>query len=255
MSERKVSAVGGPRLYRSPVEKDGLAFATNPANTPVRRPKPMPDTDLFDPSATPSPSLRLLAGRGEVRRYRKGMLLIQEGDRGDNLFIILKGQVRAYGSSDDDREITFGYYGPGEYMGEISLDGGPRSASVIVMEPTTCSVVTRAIIEQHIAEDPRFAFELLAKVIWRARRLTARTKDLSLNSTYGRLVKLLNERAVAEPDGTRLVAEHSTHRELADHVGCSRAMVTRLLRDLATNGSVVQEKRHLRLTRDLPPKW
>lgn len=106
-------------------------------------------------------------------------------------------------------------------------------------------MVTRAVIEQHIADDPAFAVELLAKVIGRARRLTARTKDLSLNSAYGRLVKLLNERAVPEPDGTRLVAEHSTHRELADHVGCSRAMVTRSLRDLATNGSVVQEKRHL----------
>ena len=215
----------------------------------------MPDTDPFDAGATASASLRTLAARGEIRRYRKGTLLIEEGDRGDNLFIILKGQVRAFATGDDDREVTFGYYGPGEYMGEISLDGGPRSASVIVMEPTTCSVVARAIIEQHIKEDPAFAFDLLSKVIARVRRLTARTKDLSLNSAYGRLVKLLNERAVPEPDGTRVVAEHRTHRELADHVGCSRAMVTRLLRDLATNGSVVQEKRHLRLTRELPPKW
>ena len=216
----------------------------------------MAETDFFDPSAAPSPSLRALAERGDVRRYRKGTLLIQEGDRGDNLFIILKGQVRAYGSSnDEDREVTFGYYGPGEYMGEISLDGGPRSASVMVMEPTTCSVVTRAMIELHIVEDPQFAFELLAKVIWRARMLTARAKDLSLNSAYGRLVKLLNELAVREPDGTRIVAEHSTHQELADRLGCSRAMVTRLLKDLAMNGSVAQERRHLRLMRELPPKW
>ena len=215
----------------------------------------MPDTDLFDPSANPSPSLRALAAQGDVRRYRSGTLLIQEGDRGDNLYIILKGQVRAYGSDDDDREVTFGYYGAGEYMGEISLDGGPRSASVIVLEPTMCSVVTRATIERHIADDPGFAFELLTKVIWRARMLTARAKDLSLNSAYGRLVKVLNERAVAEPDGSRIVDQHSTHQELAEHVGCSRAMVTRLLRDLATNGSVALEKRRLRLLRELPPKW
>jgi CRP/FNR family cyclic AMP-dependent transcriptional regulator len=216
----------------------------------------MADTDLFDTSAAPSPSLRALAERGDIRRYRKGTLLIQEGDRGDNLFVILKGQVRAYGSSsDEDREITFGYYGPGEYMGEISLDGGPRSASVMVMEPTTCSVVTRTMIEQHIAQHPQFAFELLAKVIWRARMLTGRAKDLSLNNVYGRLVKLLNELGVPQPDGTRIVAQHSTHQELADQLGCSRAMVTRLLKDLAMNGTVAQEQRHLRLVRDLPPKW
>ena len=216
----------------------------------------MPDPDLFDASAAPSPSLRALAERGDIRRYRKGTLLIEEGDRGDNLFIILKGQVRAYGSSsEEDREITFGYYGPGEYMGEISLDGGPRSASVMVMEPTTCSVVTRAMIEQHIAQDPQFAFELLAKVIRRARLLTARAKDLSLDSVYGRLVKLLNTLAEAEPDGTRLITEHCTHQELADLLGCSRAMVTRLMKDLLKSGSIVQEPRRLRLMRDLPPKW
>lgn len=216
----------------------------------------MADTDPFDPSAAPSPSLRALAERGDIRRYRKGTLLIQEGDHGDNLFIILKGQVRAYGSSsDEEREITFGYYGPGEYMGEISLDGGPRSASVMVMEPTTCSVVTRSMIEQHIAQHPQFAFELLAKVIWRARMLTARAKDLSLHSAYGRLVKLLNQLAVPQADGSRLIAEHCTHQELADRLGCTRAMVTRLMRDLTTNGCLVHIDRHLRLMRELPPKW
>jgi CRP/FNR family transcriptional regulator, cyclic AMP receptor protein len=217
---------------------------------------PMPDTDTFDADATASPSLRTLAARGEIRRYRKGTVLIEEGDRGDNLFIILKGQVRAFASSsDDDREVTFGYYGPGEYMGEMSLDGGHRSASVMVVEPTTCSVVTRAMIEQHIAQDPHFAFELLSKVIRRARMLTARTKDLSLNSVYGRLAKLLSALAIPEPDGTRIVSEHSTHQELANRLGCSRAMVTRLLKDLATNGSVMQDGRHLRILKELPPKW
>jgi CRP/FNR family transcriptional regulator, cyclic AMP receptor protein len=215
----------------------------------------MADTDPLDIGSTLSPSLRRLAERGEIRRYRKGTLLIQEGDRGDQLYIILKGQVRAFASDEDDHEITFGYYGPGEYMGEISLDGGPRSASVIVEEPTTCSVVTRHTIEQHIAQEPQFAFELLAKVIRRVRTLTARTKDLSLNSVYGRLVKLLNELAEPAADGTRLVTRHHTHQELANHLGCSRAMVTRLLKDLATNGCVAPEARQLRLMRELPPKW
>lgn len=215
----------------------------------------MPSPDLFDLSAEASASLRALAGRGNIRRFRKGALLIREGDTGDELFIILKGQVRAFGSGQAGREVTFGYYGPGEYMGEISLDGGPRSASVRAMEATTCSVVTRAAIEEHVAEDPGFAFELLAKVIGRARMLTARAKDLSLNNVYGRMVKLLNELAVTEPDGARHVSEHSTHQELSERLGCSRPMVTRLLKDLVTNGSVAQENGRLRLLRDLPPKW
>jgi len=215
----------------------------------------MSTTDPFDPAAEPSPSLRALAARGEIRRYRKGTLLIHEGDRGDTVFILLKGHVRAFTADDEDREFTFGYYGPGQYVGELSLDGDRRSASVIVEEPTTCSVVTRAMIEQQIAQDPQFAFELLSNVIGRARMLSARARELSLNSVYERLVHLLNALATPEPDGSRLVARHHTHQELAKLLGCSRAMVTKLLKDLVTNGSVVQEGQHIRLVRELPAKW
>ena len=82
---------------------------------------------------TPSPAalagmseaLMSLTSRGEIRRYRKGTLLIQEGDIGDTIFIILLGRMRAFSTGDNDREVTYGVYGPGEYMGEMSLDVVP----------------------------------------------------------------------------------------------------------------------------------
>ena len=103
---------------------------------------------------TLSESLRLLAERAELRRYRKGMLLIEEGDRGDTLYIILVGSLRAFAIGERDREITYGVYGPGEYIGEMSLDGGPRSASVIALEPSVCAVVTQTTLLAFIAERP-----------------------------------------------------------------------------------------------------
>ena len=215
----------------------------------------MNSTDPFDPAADVSASLRTLAGRGELRRYRKGMLLIHEGDRGDSVYIILRGQVRAFTSDEEEREFTFGYYGPGDYMGELSLNGERRSASVIAEETTACAVVTRRMIEEQIAHDPAFAFELLAKVIQRARLLSTRARELSLDSVYVRLVRLLDALAESATDGTRVVSRHCRHQELANVLGCSRAMVTRLLRDLARNGSVAQEGRSIRLLRTLPARW
>ncbi|MFX8156667.1 cyclic nucleotide-binding domain-containing protein, partial [Acinetobacter baumannii] len=80
------------------------------------------------------PALRLLAARGMARSWRKGVVLIDEGSVGDNLYLILSGSLRAYSCDARGREITYGVYGPGEYVGEMSLDGGPRSASVITEE-------------------------------------------------------------------------------------------------------------------------
>ena len=106
-----------------------------------------------------------LAAHGLQRRFRKGMHLINEGERGDTLFVVLSGRVKAYSIDARDREITYGVYGPGETLGEMSLDGGPRSASVMALEPTLCSVVTRQTLLAHIGRHPEFALELLAKVI------------------------------------------------------------------------------------------
>ena len=74
----------------------------------------MPAADATaDPLTALTDPLRLLAQRGEFRRYRKGHRLIQEGDHGDTLFIILSGRVRVFSSGERDREITFGTYGAG----------------------------------------------------------------------------------------------------------------------------------------------
>jgi CRP/FNR family transcriptional regulator, cyclic AMP receptor protein len=213
------------------------------------------------PYATSSPldvlpePLRLLAQRGELKRYRKGHLLIEEGEQGDTIFVILSGRVRVFGSGDKQREITHGTYGAGEYLGEMSLDGGPRSASVETLEPCACAVVTRQTLQAHIAEHPEFAFDLLAKVIRRARAATLSAKQLALNDVYGRLVLLLNSLALPQADGTRLVGERLTHQEMANRLGCSREMVSRLMKDLDAGGYVFSRDHQLRLRGVLPTRW
>jgi CRP/FNR family transcriptional regulator, cyclic AMP receptor protein len=202
------------------------------------------------------PALQSLAERGDTRRYRKGVLLIQEGDQGDTIYIVLAGSVRAYSAADNGREITYGVYGPGEYVGEMSLDGGPRSATVETVEATTCAVVTRETLTRYIAEHPEFAFELLAKIIRRARAATLSTKQLALNDVYGRLKVLLDSLAVPAADGTRVINGRLTHQEMANRMGCSREMVSRVMKDLERGAYLGMEAGgRLRLFRELPQRW
>ncbi len=203
-----------------------------------------------------SDGLRMLARRGEVRRYAKGSLLIQEGDLGDTVYVILAGRLRAFSiDAITGREITYGTFGPGENIGELGLDGGPRSASVIALEPCVCSVVARPTLEAFIGEHPAFAFELLAKVIHRARTLTLTARHLALDDVYGRLRRLLESLATAQPGGGRAVAERLTHQEIANRIGCTREMVSRVMKDLENGGYVQAESGQLRLLRALPARW
>lgn len=214
-----------------------------------------PIAELLAELAAKAPSVAALAGRGEPRHYRKGMLLIQEGDQGDTLYIVLQGRLRAFAVGDNGREITYGTYGAGEFIGEMSLDGGPRSASVETLEWTVCAVVTRTTLEQHLAAEPAFAFELLSKVIRRARAATLSAKQLALNDVYGRLKLLLEGSAVPQPDGSLWIAERLTHQQMAYYLGSSREMVSRLMKDLQDGGHVTVEGKGLRLKGRLPMRW
>ncbi len=200
-------------------------------------------------------SVREIAALGDVRRYRKGTILIHEADRGDTLFVVMEGRVKVFSTDASDREITFGVIGTGDYFGEMALDGGPRSASVITMDPTVCSLITRPTLLAYIARQPSFALDVLSKVIRRARMATNSARNLAFIDVYGRLTQCLYELAKPQPDGTALIAERLTHQEIASRVGCSREMVSRILKDLESGGYVEMRERRIVLLTKLPARW
>lgn len=197
-----------------------------------------------------------LALRGSLRSFRRGTILIQEGDRGDTIFIVRTGRLRAYAADANGKEITLGIYGAGEYVGEMSLDGGPRSANVETMEATTCAVVTRDALLAYIAEHPDFALEMMARLIRRARLATESTRNLALIDVYGRMARLLEQLAgPPAADGSRTVAQRLTHRQIAGHLACSREMISRLMKDLETGGFVATREQRIVLLKGLPARW
>lgn len=222
---------------------------------PTRRRPPTTTPEDALHSAPMSPSLRALAQRGVLRALRKGAQIIHEGDVGDTLYIVLSGRLRAYASGTDGRELTYGIYGAGEFVGEMGLDGGARSAHVEAVEPTLCAVVARPTLELHLQADPAFAFELLAKVTRRARAATLNMKQIALNDVYGRLKTLLDSLAMPLPDGTRLIEPAPSHLEMSQLLGCGREMVSKVLKDLEKGGYVSVGRRRVLLLKALAPKW
>ena len=90
-----------------------------------RKPKgPSPDEllDVLD--------LRDFAERAVTRTFPKNTVIVREGERTDSLYIIVSGRVKIY-VSDEGKEVALSEAGPGEYFGEMVLDEGPRSASVM----------------------------------------------------------------------------------------------------------------------------
>ena len=199
-------------------------------------------------------TLHAIAASGVVRSFPKNAVLINEGDTGDSLFIVLAGRIKVYASNEAGKEFVIDFYGPGEYVGEMSLDGSPRSASVMTVEPTTCAIVTRAHFREFIAANPDFALHLIEKLIHRTRRATDNMKSLALSDVYGRVVRLVNTLA-REVDGRLVVPEKLTQQDIAERVGASRDMISRLMKDLVAGGYLALDERTIVVLRKLPVAW
>ncbi|MGZ5097210.1 MAG: Crp/Fnr family transcriptional regulator [Usitatibacter sp.] len=199
--------------------------------------------------------VRQLASLGRVRTYPKNTVFITEGDSSDSVFVILSGKVKVFISDTEGHEMILDTQGPGEYVGEMALDGKPRSASVMTLEPSTFSVAAREPIRDAIRKNPDFALDMISKIIDRARIATSSVKDLALLDVYGRVARLLLNMSVDSGDGKLTIPDKLTQQEIAERVGASRDMVSRIFRDLTAGGYISVEARVITINKKPPARW
>jgi CRP/FNR family cyclic AMP-dependent transcriptional regulator len=212
-------------------------------------------TEQEKPIAQLEPGVARLSARGIRRSYRKNTIILNEGEPGDSLFVLLQGQVKVYATDENGREITYGTIQAGDYFGEMSLDGGPRSASIMTLDATLCSLVSRAAVQQHLVEEPGFAVSLVSQVIRRARSATETARQMALLDVYGRVIHTLEGQQGPASVQAPVQLTQITHQQIASRVGASREMVSRLLKDLEKGGYVELGIKRITLKKKLPARW
>jgi CRP/FNR family transcriptional regulator, cyclic AMP receptor protein len=195
-------------------------------------------------------SLDLCASALRPRRFRKGETIFHSGDPGDSLFLVGEGAVKITIPPDDGSEpAILTTIGQGGFFGELSLlDGAPRSATAVALEPTETYILRRDAFDSLMDEQPILRHTLLVTLVGEIRRLTAQIEDLHFLDLPGRLARHLL-RTIALREGRDpataddLTGEYRlpwpyTQSELAGMIGGSRQSVNRLLADLVDEGLV-----------------
>lgn len=186
--------------------------------------------------------LAKLAKMGEFRLYPKNEILITEGEQSNALYILVKGQLKAFTRNPSGREVIFNIMKPGELFGEMFLDGGRRSASVKAMEASECIVLEESQFRALISKHKDFAESLIQVLITRLRSSTQMVKDLVLSDVHGRTIALLNQVATVEGK-LRVVPLSLTQQEIADRVGATREMINHVIGKLVEEGSLSRDER------------
>jgi CRP/FNR family transcriptional regulator, cyclic AMP receptor protein len=191
---------------------------------------------------------------GQTRSFAKGTIVVTEGEPAEVLYVVQEGWLRVFVADEQGREVQLNVLGPGEYVGEMMLDGHIRSASVKATTPVRLTMVRRADFEQILGERPDIAFQLIQSLIYRVRLLSRNVQGLVSLDVYGRIARMFGERATLV-DGRRVVPGRLSQQKIADEVGASRSMVNRILKDLSEGGYISVSKAEVTLLRELPKRW
>jgi len=232
---------------RRQVERVQRAWALQPRTSKAARNAAV--RALADPLA------RKLSLLGQIRSFGKDSLLIRENEPAEELFVVLAGAVTVFVADHAGREMILGRYGPAACLGEMALQGQTRCASVRALEPTVCAVVKRKTLRRALNADPQLAMELLAAVSKRVRSATGVVKSLALSNVYNRVSDLLRSLDYEEIDGERWSREALRQLDIANRVGASRDMISRVLKELRRGGYIAIRDRRFTILRQLPARW
>ncbi len=222
------------------------------ANQPIPRSIAMLESvSLF--ADVPPHYLAELEKLSVLRKYTKNTVLVTEGDESTHMYVIRKGTVCCYLNNEDGRQVNLNYMHEGEYFGELSLiDGKPRSASVMTISDCEIILVSRASVQSLIEKHPDFAMLLLTEVTRRVRELTDSVKDMALLDVYGRVSAALEKLC---DENKRIHNPKVTHQDIANMVGSSREMVSRIMKQLLIGEYIEQCSGYIEIKKPLPRYW
>jgi len=187
--------------------------------------------------------------------YRKGAVIITEGERTDSLYVVLSGKAVGVSVDEEGRQFVLNEFGPGDHFGEMSfIDQAPRCADVEVAEPSRLLVISRVHFREMLAANPDICFKLMEGLNIKLRKATEQIKDLVFRDVYGRVARFLDGACREETDRCR-IAERLTQQDIGDRVGASREMISRIFKELRDGGYIEIEKKRISVLRPLPFRW
>jgi CRP-like cAMP-binding protein len=190
-------------------------------------------------------------GRSTIT-FRKGETIFTRGSPADVTHLIISGLVKVYLPLEDGSRVIVRVAGAGEFVGVIDTMGADgqrvQALEAEAMIRVSAAIITREHVRAALnTMSPDGLAELLEDINTTWSELfswSARLLGLSFRDRLLTVFQYLAARfGVRESRGVLLTLELS-HQELAEMIGSSRAMVSRLIAELMESGELARQGRH-----------
>mgnify|MGYP001103297593 CR=1 FL=1 len=162
----------------------------------------------------------------EERKYRRGSVLLEEGNVAHEVFFIVKGALRQYIVNEEGIERTCNFCFENEFLTDLeSFSRQSRAASTIVtLEPATCMVINCINLVEAIKTSPATAelFRVIVENV--ATENIRRTKSLLSLSPEKQFEELLQNK----PE----IMQRVSQRYIAQYLGIAPESLSRIRKRL-----------------------
>ena len=172
--------------------------------------------------------------------------MFRPGDPASTLYYVVSGSVSIITEEDDGRELVLGYFGAGEFVGEMGLFIESRPARGDPAHPHACELAEisyerlyQLLLARLAPDAPKLLYAIGAQLSRRLLDTSRKAGRLAFLDVTDRIVRTLHDLArepdaMSHPQGTQM---RVSRQELARLVGCSREMAGRVLKKLQPTAS------------------
>jgi CRP/FNR family cyclic AMP-dependent transcriptional regulator len=180
------------------------------------------------PSFDPKSFLAVVGEGRSIGEYRKGEIVISQGDPADAVFYIQSGKVKVSVVSEQGKEAVVAMLGTNDFFGEGCLAGQAlRMATVATMVDSVIVRLEKAAIVHVIHREPAFAGMFIGHLLARAVRVEADLVDQLFNSSEKRLARMLLLLAnFGKDEKPEPILAKISQETLADMIGTTRSRVS-----------------------------
>ncbi|MEN3046931.1 MAG: Crp/Fnr family transcriptional regulator [Candidatus Hydrothermales bacterium] len=172
---------------------------------------------------------------GVKKEFKKGEIILREGEKGSFLYIINSGEVKISLFSDKGKEIVITHLKEGDFFGEIGFFSEEyRTARVTAIKDTKVTIFSRDVLLNRLMKHPEILVSIIKEMANRIKKTNEKMSSLLFLDLSGKIARFFIEKAIKE--GERIgeyiyIKKDFKIKDLASLIGCSRESVSRILKE------------------------
>lgn len=201
--------------------------------------------NVFEPDL-----IREIEAKSKILNVKAGEILLDIGQTVRTIPIIIEGTVKVTRVDEEGRELLLYYINPNESCAmtfTCCMQQYPSEIRAAAEEDVVMLAVPVSVMDEWLVKFPTWKSFVMRAIRGRFNELLKTIDQIAFQRLDERLVAYLKEKS--KHTGSRLV--NLSHQQIADELGTSRVVISRLLKKLENDKKVLLFRNQVKIMKDL----